>query len=154
MSTGSNHIIEVLNDLIQIHNDRIAGYEKALKELKPKDNYLKEYFLKYIDQSRNIKIELGAEVQPLGGSMDNSTTTSGKIYRAWMDIKAVFTGNDVHEILSNCEYGEDAAQQAYMNALDETDLPQYIRPLLLKQQRILLDAHNQVKSLRNEYAKI
>ena len=33
--------VEVLNDLIQINNDRIAGYERALKELKDGDEDLK-----------------------------------------------------------------------------------------------------------------
>ncbi len=29
---------EILNDLILINNDRIAGYEKAINELKPEDS--------------------------------------------------------------------------------------------------------------------
>ncbi len=41
------------------------------------------------------------------------TTEMGKIYRAWMDVKAVFTGENRHTILSNCEAGEDATQKAY-----------------------------------------
>ena len=32
--------IEILNDLIQINNDRIAGYELALKELKEEDHII------------------------------------------------------------------------------------------------------------------
>ena len=32
--TTSQETIEILNDLVQINNDRIVGYEKALKELK------------------------------------------------------------------------------------------------------------------------
>ena len=78
-----------MNDLIQINNDRITGYERALKELKDDDSDLRALFEGYIDQSRNIRNQLGTEVQALHGKMDDGTTASGKIYRAWMDVKAV-----------------------------------------------------------------
>ena len=45
---------EVLNDLIQINNDRIEGYEKALKELKDEDADLKDLFISMIDESHII----------------------------------------------------------------------------------------------------
>ena len=34
---NSKETIDTLNDLILINNDRIAGYEKAIDELKAKD---------------------------------------------------------------------------------------------------------------------
>ncbi|RFM30152.1 PA2169 family four-helix-bundle protein [Deminuibacter soli] len=146
--------IEVLNDLIQINNDRIAGYEKAIKELKKKeqDNDLSTLFTAMIAESHEIRNELGQEVQALGGSMDDGTTTSGKIYRAWMDIKAIFTGNDRHAVLENCEAGEDAAQKAYTAALESDVLPAYIRQMLQEQQDALRQSHDEIKSLRNQYA--
>ncbi len=30
----SKEVVEVLNDLVMINNDRIAGYQRAIKELK------------------------------------------------------------------------------------------------------------------------
>ena len=39
--SNNKETIEVLNDLIQINNDRIAGYEKAIKETKSEDEDLK-----------------------------------------------------------------------------------------------------------------
>jgi uncharacterized protein (TIGR02284 family) len=84
MHTG-NETIEVLNDLIAINNDRIVGYEKAIEELKDEDADLKTLFSGMIDESRQAKMDLGKEVQVLGGEMEMGTTTSGKIYRGWMD---------------------------------------------------------------------
>src|ERR1044071_1170529 len=109
----SQATIEILNDLIQINNDRITGYERAIEELTQKDSDLKVIFASMIDQSREARNALGKEVQVLGADMDKGTTNSGKIYRAWMDVKAVFTGHDRNTVLSNCEFGEDAAQKAY-----------------------------------------
>lgn len=151
---NNKDVIEALNDLIEINNDRITGYERALKELKDGSSDLKTLFEGYIDQSRNIRNELGTEVQVLHGTMAEGTKTSGKIYRAWMDVKAVFTGHDRHEVLENCEAGEDAAQKAYKSALNTEGLPAYIVELISKQQTELKGAHDEVKALRDskEYA--
>lgn len=143
-------VIEVLNDLIQINNDRITGYERALKELKDESSDLRVLFEGYIDQSRNIRNQLGTEVQALHGKMDDGTTASGKIYRAWMDVKAVFTGKDRQTVLENCEFGEDAAQKAYKSALNTEGLPGYLLQLISKQQEELKGAHDEVKALRDE----
>ena len=140
--------IEILNDLVLINNDRITGYEKAIKELKSEDMDLKPLFLLYIEQSRTIKNRLGTEIQKMGGNIDNGTSVSGKIYRAWMDVKAVFTGHDRHTVLSNCEFGEDAAQKAYTEALEE-DLPNNLVDILLDQKGALRRAHDEIKSSRD-----
>jgi uncharacterized protein (TIGR02284 family) len=141
---------EVLNDLIQIHNDRINGYERALKELKDGNDDLSVLFTNFIDQSRQMKMALGKEVQVLGKDMDTGTTVSGKIYRAWMDVKALFTGHDRQAVLENCEFGEDAAQKAYKMALDTDELPAYLFALITKQKTELKSAHDEVKALRDE----
>lgn len=142
-------VIEVLNDLIQINNDRVTGYERALKELKDDSTDLKTLFENYIDQSRNYRNALGTEVQALHGTMDDGTTNSGKIYRAWMDVKAVFTGHDRHTVLENCEFGEDAAQKAYKSALNTEGIPAFLLELITKQQQVLREAHDEVKALRD-----
>src|SRR5882757_7271539 len=132
--TNTKETIEVLNDLIQINNDRIVGYERAIKETKDEDDDLKTLYASMIAESHKIRIALATEVQTLGADVDMGTTTSGKIYRAWMDVKAVFTGHDRHTILENCEAGEDAAQKAYRTALNNDALPAFLRELLMQQQ--------------------
>lgn len=149
---NTQETIEVLNDLIQINNDRITGYEKAIREIKPEDEDLKILFATMIAESHRNKISLATEVQTMGAEVENGTTTSGKIYRAWMDVKAVFSGHDRHTILANCEAGEDAAKKAYRTALEHQDLPAYIRELLVQQQGTLLASHDEIKSLRDQYA--
>jgi uncharacterized protein (TIGR02284 family) len=106
-------VIGILNDLIQINNDRIVGYEKAIDELKDEDADLKTLFHRYTQDSKEFATELTYEVTRLGGNPSDGTTNSGKIYRVWMDLKAAITGKDRQTILNNCEFGEDAAQKAY-----------------------------------------
>ena len=149
---NTKETIEVLNDLMQINNDRITGYEKAIRETKPEDDDLKVLYASMIAESHRNKIALATEVQAMGAEVEQGTTTSGKIYRAWMDVKAVFTGHDRHAVLANCEAGEDAAQRAYRTALEHEALPAYIRELLVRQKEALRESHDEVKALRDQYA--
>ena len=144
--------IEVLNDLLQINNDRITGYEKAIRETKSEDEDLKIFYATMIAESHRNKIALATEVQALGAEVETGTTTSGKIYRAWMDVKAVFTGHNRHTILSNCEAGEEAAQRAYHTALEQEALPAYIRELLVSQEQALRSNHDEIRALRDQFA--
>jgi uncharacterized protein (TIGR02284 family) len=143
---------EILNDLIQINNDRIAGYEKAIDELKSDDSDLKPVFLEMIKQSHKLKANLVQEVQVIGEEAESGTTTSGKIYRAWMDVKAIFTGQDRETVLNNCEFGEDAAQKAYQMALEEDTLNANLRALVSEQKFDLRGSHDEIKSLRDHVA--
>src|ERR1700744_6224080 len=147
---NTKETIEVLNDLIQINNDRIVGYEKAIKETKAEDEDLKVLFATMISESHRNKIALATEVQTMGAEVENGPTTSGKIYRAWMDVKAVFTGHDRHTVLANCEAGEDAAKKAYRTALEHEGLPAYIREMLVQQAESQLGSHDEIKSGRDQ----
>lgn len=140
----------VLNDLILINNDRIEGYQKAKNELRDEDADLKSLFTNMIAESHNYKMALASEVASSGEDIEEGTTNSGKIYRAWMDVKAVFTGHDRKAVLSNCEFGDDAAQKAYEAALKDEDLPSHIRSLLTQQKDALKVSHNKIKALRDE----
>ncbi|RZK55819.1 MAG: PA2169 family four-helix-bundle protein [Pedobacter sp.] len=143
---------EILNDLVQINNDRIAGYEKAIEELQSEDADLKSLFVRMIGESHKLKMALATEVQALGEDIDQGTTNSGKIYRAWMDVKAVFTGHDRKTVLNNCEFGEDAAQRAYKMALEDEDLSADLRSLITEQKAQLRVSHDEIKALRDSQA--
>ena len=140
---------EILNDLIQINNDRVAGYEKAIAELKTEDSDLKTLFVKMIGESHTHKMALATEVQSFGEEIETGTTNAGKIYRAWMDVKAVFSGHDRKTVLNNCEFGEDAAQKAYKMALDEEELAANLRTLITEQKAALRVSHDEIKMLRD-----
>jgi uncharacterized protein (TIGR02284 family) len=146
----NNETIEVLNDLIRINNDRINGYQKATNEARDIDADLRGIFNRMGEESRKYVAELTAEVGKLGGEPVTGTTVSGKIYRAWMDVKATFTGKDRHAILESCEYGEDAAQKAYEEALaSDATLPTEVRQLIANQKASLRTSHDLIKKYRD-----
>lgn len=141
--------VQILNDLIQINNDRIEGYQRASKDLKDGDTELKSLFTRLIGQSQGYKLALGTEVSAFGKDIETGTTTSGKIHRVWLDVKAAFTGHDTHDVLEECEFGEDAILKAYRTALEDENLPAYLRETISQQESELLDAHDEIKALRD-----
>ncbi|MCY7408636.1 MAG: PA2169 family four-helix-bundle protein [Chitinophagales bacterium] len=141
-------ITDVLNTLVQINNDRIEGYEHAAKETEDSD--LKQLFNGMAAKSQMMNGQLITEVLNCGGKPTESTTTSGKVFRVWMDFKSILTGKDRKAILSLCEFGEDAAQDTYEAAIKESnELPSHIIRLITDQKTQLLQDHNRVKTLRN-----
>jgi uncharacterized protein (TIGR02284 family) len=141
---------EVLNDLIRINNDRIAGYEKAVKETETKDVDLQAVFRQMGAESRSYVNDLSKHVATSGKKVETDTTVAGKIYRTWMDVKATFTGNDRKAILASCEYGEDAAQKAYDTALStDAELSTEIRQLIMDQKTSLKRSHDIIKKMRD-----
>jgi uncharacterized protein (TIGR02284 family) len=140
---------EVLNDLIQINNDRVAGYEKAANETNVKDVDLRSLFAELAADSRRYANELSRYVS-ITSNPAEGTTSKGKIYRVWMDVKATFSGKDRKAILASCEFGEDAAQKAYDSALaSDADLPVEVRQLIMDQKTSLKKSHDRIKRMRD-----
>jgi len=141
---------EVLNDLIRINNDRIAGYDKAAKETDTNDLDLQAIFRQMSAESRSYVNDLSKYVATSGKKVETDTTVAGKVYRAWMDVKATFSGKDRKAILSSCEYGEDAAQKAYDTALSsDAELSTEIRQLIMDQKTSLKRSHDRIKKMRD-----
>ncbi|TSJ36339.1 PA2169 family four-helix-bundle protein [Mucilaginibacter corticis] len=147
MSTTEN-ATGVLNDLIEINNDRVAGFEKAIADIKDENIDLKELFQGYAEQSRKNGQELAAII----GNTDEvvtGTSASGSLHRAWIDVKSIFGGSDRAGILSEAERGEDAIKKAYQDALNSQDLPADAIATVQNQAQEINSAHDQIKALRD-----
>ena len=140
---NTTETVQVLNDLVQINNDRIVGYERAIRQTKIEDADLKILYASMVAEGHRMKIALATEVQAMGAEVEQGTTTTGKIYRLWNEVKTIFTGDDRQTILANCEAGEEAIQHAYDVALNH-DLPAYIRELLTRQQDALRASFDEI----------
>ncbi|MGZ4058394.1 MAG: ferritin-like domain-containing protein, partial [Bacteroidia bacterium] len=144
----NENIIKQLNNLVEINNDRIQGYEKAVKETK--DNDLKSLFQEMVSHSRKFKMELSSQVSALGGTPTEGTKTSGKFFRAWMDLKAALTGKDRKAVLQSCETGEDEAIATYDEVLkSDANFDEEVRGLILTQKNGLQKDHANIKRLRD-----
>jgi len=152
---ANEKLVETLNDLIRINNDRIAGYEKAAQDARDIDVDLRAVFTRMAEESKQYAAELTQEVVKLGGEPATGTTASGKIYRVWMDVKATFAGHDRQSVLEACEYGEDAAQKAYDLALkSDADMSADIRQLITNQKSSLRTSHDVIKKYRDMHKAV
>jgi len=150
METTTEKSIEVLNDLIEINNDRIDGFSRAAKDLGESDVDLKTLFGKFASDSRQNVQELSAGVGEAGGELETGNTVAGTIHRAWIDVKATFSGHDRKAILAECERGEDAIKKAYRDALSEDNgLSQEQASLIANQQQAINLGHDSIKALRD-----
>ena len=145
--------IDAFNSLIVINNDRIEGYKTALETIHDAD--LQMFFLDLIQTSVKCRKELIIEVEKLGGTPDTGTRTSGKIFRAWMEIKVAITKNDRKAILNSCEYGEDVALETYKNVLIQEvhEINSFEQKLLNNHYALLKSDHDKVKKMRNRIRK-
>ena len=147
MENKNEKTVSRLNGLIEINNDRITGYEKASKE--NEEGELKSLFMNFAGDSRKHRGELISEVVAHGGTPAEGCTTAGKVYHAWMDIKAALTGKDSKAIISSCEFGEDAAVEAYDDALKTDDLSSRAREVVTRQRATIKQAHDKIKMMRD-----
>lgn len=143
----NDQVAEVLSDLVKINNDRIEGYQKAINQTDELD--LKELFAQMVAESKTYQVELNQKLRQNGEERERDTTVAGKIYRAWMDVKATFGGDGRHAILASCEYGEDAAQKAYRQATANDELPADVSQLVRNQQQSLKASHDKIRHLRD-----
>ena len=141
---------EVVRDLIRINNDRIEGYEKAAENLDAEDGDLQATFRQMAAESRSYITDLNKYMMNPEMEAKRETTFGGRIYRAWMDVKATFSGDDRKAMLESCEYGEDAAQKAYDSALSsDAELPADLRQLIMDQKASLRRSHDQIRRMRD-----
>ncbi len=152
---NNEELVDTLNELVRINYDRIFGYERAIEDVENVDVDLKAVFSKYADQSHKYVSDLQQTIRSVGGEPVTDSTMRGKLFRVWMDFKATLTGKDRQSILDSCEFGEDAAQRAYQEAL-ETDahLPDNIRQNIAEQKAALKSSHDSIRDAARLHEKI
>lgn len=140
--------VSVLNDLLQITNDRIEGFGKVEGKVWEKYPDIKAEYDRMISQSKMMKNELINLINEKGGNPHDSTSVAGSLHRTWIDIKNSFTvGNIEESTLSNVVFGEKAAMDAYENALNSGDLCQKSSELITEQLHSLKVSHEQFKKI-------
>jgi len=139
----------ILNELVEINNDRIAGFEKAVADINDENIDLKAVFLEYSSQSRKFSQELVALVAGLGEEPETGNSVAGTLHRAWIDVKALFGGSDRESILNEAERGEDAIKAAYRMALEKGELSGEALETVSRQAQDIKAAHDTIKALRD-----
>jgi uncharacterized protein (TIGR02284 family) len=143
----ANNTVDVVKDLIETCRDGQKGYQDAASHVKRPD--LKTLFYEEGLQRGRFAEELQAELLHLGKKDENvSSSMGGALHRAWIDTKVALGGGD-KTILESIESGEDSAKAAYKKAL-ESHLPGNIADIVRRQADAVQQAHDKIKSLRDQ----
>lgn len=147
--------IETINDLIEINHDRIAGYERAIRELQ--DTHSSEAiqnFRKYASDSQGYVQQLSQYVQQMGGEPVSSTTIGGKLHRLWMDIKQEFAFHEKESALESCVFGDNAAIKAYEAALQTEDPEELLPPAVRSTLSAQMEGIRKAQASNEAYEEI
>lgn len=141
-------IISTINDLIETLKDGQEGFRQASEAVK--DSQLKSLFSEYSLQRSKFAGELQNEAISLGeNNPENSSSTTGAMHRAWINLKSAITSGDDHAVLAECERGEDSAVAEYKKAMEAEDLSAPIRETISRQYNDVKNAHDRIKALRD-----
>jgi uncharacterized protein (TIGR02284 family) len=144
---NESETIEVLNDLIEVSRDGEQGFQTCADDAK--DPALKSYFTICASRCRESARILADHVTRLGGSPEERGSVVGAAHRAWVDLKTALASNDDLAVLQECERGEDAALEAYRDALKKS-LPGDVRAVIQGQTDGVQQNHDRIRAMRDE----
>jgi uncharacterized protein (TIGR02284 family) len=139
--------VDVLNDLLQIINDRIEGFKDVNREMIESHSSLKEEYDCMVENSTGMRVELTSLIEERGGDLNNTTTIPGVLHRAWIEVKNSLTFNKKESTLQNVIFGENAAISAYEKALESGDLDGESSKVVQNQLQELKSSYNKFVSL-------
>lgn len=151
METLTTAETALLNDLVEINNDRIAGYANAIALVDAtRDTDIISLFEKIGQQSQQFKAQLTPFAEPQTGKPVANQRAMGRLYNRWMDIKITIAGSDRQSVLSSCEKGEDVFRKIYADIYkDSVGMDEKIRSMIKSQGELQLEIHQLVKQLRD-----
>ena len=147
--TDNSEVQDILKDLIEIARDGQEGYRLAAEHAH--DSTLKLTFAER-SASRGRFVSQLQQLQTRYGETDvrEDGSISGALHRTWIDIKAAVTRREDQAILEEAERGEDAAVEAYRDALlHEPSLPADALSTVENQAAEVKKDHDYIRQLRD-----
>ena len=145
METDNQNTNEKLNRLIDMAEDGKEGYENAAENVK--DAAVKSSFLTFARERSVYASELRETVHQLkGDAEDSGGDAKGSMHRIWMNLKSTFTSGDTEAIINACITGEEAAVKEYKSVLDDSLMPESIKPLIGQQLNGIEHALSSIRS--------
>ena len=147
MNTYTEEVGNKLNDLLEKTYDAEKGFKKAAENVE--HSALKNYFNSKAQERYNFGHELKEEIRSFGQEVDKGGSVTGAAHRTWMDVKALFSGDDEESMLEEAIRGEKSAIDEYQDVLNETSLPSSTQRLLSTQKNQIESGLSRIKTLED-----
>ncbi len=131
MGAFTEEVAKKLNAILEKTYDAEKGFDKAAENCSAKS--LASWFTERALDRHRFGNELKREITNFGEEYTESGSLTGGAHRAWMDIKALFSGDNNEAMLEEAIRGEKAALEEYKDVLKEHDLPPSTFALLTSQ---------------------
>ena len=130
---------KAVRTVIEVLHDGERGFQSLSKEITnpTAKTFFQEEAVRRAEFANDLESALSAET---GKKIEEGGTASGTVHRAWGEIKGKMGGSD-HTLLETAEQGEDAAKEAYEEALKVSGIPPSISGILKKQQPHIQQSH-------------
>ncbi len=139
--------INTLNDLLQITNDRLEGFQNVDTKMISSYSGLRKQYDHMVIQSNKMRTELSALIKEKGGEPNDTSTVAGGLHRTWIDVKNSLSFDRDEATLESVLFGENAAIDAFEKALDSGNLCQECSKLVMDQLHELKSSYVKFSSL-------
>jgi uncharacterized protein (TIGR02284 family) len=140
------HILDTLEDLIQISRDGQEGYRSGAEHVKNSElrlllNEVSLERAKFAGDLENEAVRWGR------ADIDRSGTALGAIHRGWANLKA-YLGGDDDAILSVIQTGDEYARERYEQAIEDSETPDNIIGILRNQAQAVVGTLDRIRAIR------
>ncbi len=142
--------IEKLHDLVRINIDSHQGLLDAAEAID--DKSVADVFRKVAGERSKFADELKMYVTWNEETPPKEQSFASKVHQCWMNCRAKLNGGDAHVVLIEAEYGEDQIKEAYEDALKDNP-GSAMSEILHSQYAVVKQGHDQIRDLRDAYAK-
>ncbi len=137
--------MEALNDLIQIHADKIEMYEKCKQYCA--GCYLAELVEDMVQQGHYFIRLMNAYLRKTNAGEPDSVNRG--IYRTWLELRALYALHQTTGLLAAFEFNEDATIRAYEIVLAELVPHHELKQILQHQKQILINNQRHIRCIQD-----
>lgn len=144
----TKEVSKKLNDLLEKNYDAEKGYKFAAEKVK--NTKLKSFFSERAQERYDFGHELKSEIRNFGEKPEKGTSLKGDIHRSWMNLKTTFSSDKEEALLEEAIRGEKAAVEEYNEVLEDENIPESTKDLLMKQRNAIIATLDKEKELESE----
>lgn len=145
MSIVNDEMIDRLEEILEKNRDAAKGYAKAAENASSPD--LKSYFQRKSSERKDFNATLKSKMVSAYDEVDDGSSFSGAIHRTWMDVKALFSGDNDEAMLEEAIKGDKAAVEEYEEILEDGNLPIDIAECIAEQKNKIQDDLKEVRKM-------